>query len=100
MALDIIRLYIDALSEFFSLSDPAVAPSPGGTRIPSFVPQGSNSLSTAHYLGKILTELGEFVNDITAVDLSSEATSGLRNLLDIVRWKFQEVLCDSWLNGV
>ncbi|KAG8954915.1 hypothetical protein FRC04_010399 [Tulasnella sp. 424] len=105
MALDIVKEYIAMVSEFFNVSDPAVKSSPKpptssidpvvGTTA-AFVPLATNSLTSAHFLQKILSEIAEVVNDVTPVDISSEANFGLSNLLISARWKFEEVLCGLW----
>ena len=98
MALEIIRLYVSLLSEFFVFSDVAVM-SPGrGTAPPGF-PKCSNSLTTAHHLMKILGEIQDSVNDVTGMDITSEATSSLKALLESARWKFQDILVSTWLRG-
>ncbi|OSD08742.1 hypothetical protein PYCCODRAFT_1448893 [Trametes coccinea BRFM310] len=96
MALDIIKLYISLLSEFFLFSDMAVM-SPGRNTTPPLFPKDSNSLTTAHHLMKILGEIQDSVNDVTGMEISSEATSILKNLLESARWKFTDLLVNAWL---
>ncbi|KAG8889358.1 hypothetical protein FRB98_004642 [Tulasnella sp. 332] len=105
MALDIIKLYIQQISEVFTISDPAVVKSkqskpPSDSMMgtsAAFVPLGSNSLTSSHYLAKILAEIGDCVHDVSAGDISSEASFSLTGLWDGVKWKFVDVLCDLWL---
>ncbi|KAG9001171.1 hypothetical protein FRB93_012253 [Tulasnella sp. JGI-2019a] len=105
MALDIIKLYIQQISEIFTVSDPAVAKSkqskpPSDPMIgtsAAFVPLGTNSLTTSHYLVRILTEIGDCLNDVSAGDISSEASFSLTGLWDGAKWRFVDVLCDLWL---
>jgi len=104
MALDIVRLYVTHLSEFFSLSDMAVAASPSsisvsGATIPSFVPMSCNSLTAAHYLTATLAEMQECVNETIAMDVSGDANSNVKNLLESARWKFEEALSAVWVRG-
>ena len=102
MATDIVKLYISLLSEFFSLSDMAVATSPGGNTTmvePSFLPPGTNSLSTSFYLARILQEITECINDIGATEMSTEAGAGLKELLDAARGRFEDALGYTWLRG-
>jgi exocyst complex component 2 len=102
MATDIVHLYISLFSEFFSLSDMSVSPSPGGSATvpePSFLPPGSNSLVTSFYLTRILQEISECVNDIGATEMSSEAGAGLKELLDATRGRFEDALSYAWLRG-
>lgn len=100
MTLDIVKLYISLISQFFNLSDMAVMTSPSGsnnnTPLP-LLPENSHSISTAHYLIKILAEVHETVNELNAMEISNEAASGLRNLLESAKWRFEDVLIGSWL---
>ncbi|KAK7046645.1 exocyst complex component SEC5 [Favolaschia claudopus] len=96
MALDIIKLYISLISQFFKLSDMAVATSPGGSSPPE-LPANSNSLCTAHYLLKILGEIQETVNELTGMDISNEAASGMKSLLESAKWRFEDLLVTAWL---
>ncbi|PIL27676.1 hypothetical protein GSI_10828 [Ganoderma sinense ZZ0214-1] len=96
MALDIIKLYISLLSEFFMFSDMAVM-SPGRDLTPPLFPKTSNSLTTAHHLMKVLGEIQDSVNDVTGMEISSEATSSLKSLLETARWKFEDLLVNAWL---
>ncbi|KAF7350428.1 Exocyst complex component SEC5 [Mycena venus] len=96
MALDVIKLYISLVSQFFKLSDMAVMTSPGGSTSPE-LPTNSNSLCTAHYLMKILGEVQETVNDLNAMEISNEAASGLKSLLESAKWRFEDLLITAWL---
>ena len=101
MALDIIKLYISLISEFFKLSDMAIMASPGRANepLPGLLPQNSNSFTSAHFLMKILNEIQESVNDLTALDISTESASSLRSLLDSTKWRFEDILIAAWLRG-
>ncbi|KAJ3878404.1 exocyst complex component sec5 [Lentinula edodes] len=101
MALDIVKLYISFLSQFFNLSDMAVTSSPG---IPSsndatstLLPSNSNSLSTAHYLLKIFGEIQDCVNELNAMEISGDVSASLKGLLDSTKWRFEDVLIAAWL---
>ncbi|KAI0711370.1 exocyst complex component Sec5-domain-containing protein [Earliella scabrosa] len=96
MALDIVKLYIALLSEFFMFSDMAVM-SPGRNATPPLFPKSSNSLTTAHHLMKVLGEIQDSVNDVSGMEISSEATSSLKALLESARWKFEDLLISAWL---
>ena len=101
MTLDIVKLYISLISQFFNLSDMAVMASPSGsnnTPLP-YLPKNSHSISTAHYLVKILAEVHETVNELNAMEISNEVASGLRNLLESAKWRFEDILIGSWLRG-
>ncbi|TEB31864.1 hypothetical protein FA13DRAFT_1754665 [Coprinellus micaceus] len=99
MALDIVKLYISLISQFFNLSDMAVMASGNGTSntAPAHLPKTSHSLSTAHYLLKILAELQDTVNEVNGMDISNEVSSLLKSLLESARWRFEDILINCWL---
>jgi exocyst complex component 2 len=101
MALDIIKLYITLLSEFFKLSDVTVMVSPGSNSSVSLphMPSHSNSFTTAHFLMKMLGEVQDSVNEVNGMEISSEAASGLKSLLESVRWRFEDILNHAWIRG-
>lgn len=100
MALDIVKLYISLISEFFTLSDMAVMASPSSRGSgPAYLPPDSHSLSTAHYLMKILGELQESVNELNGMEISNEASSSLKSLLESAKWRFEDILINAWLRG-
>ncbi|KAI0065245.1 hypothetical protein BV25DRAFT_1822396 [Artomyces pyxidatus] len=97
MALDMVKLYISLLSEFFVFSDMAVmTPSVGGSAAP-LLPADSNSLTTAHYLMKVLSEIQDNVNEINGMEISSDISASLKGLLESARWRFEDVLVQAWL---
>lgn len=102
MASDVIRLYISLISQFFTLSDMAVISSESGhgTTVPPFVPQSSNSLTTAYYLARILSEIQDCANEVLAMDISPDANSGMKSLLESTRWRFEGALTGVWLRGL
>ena len=101
MALDIVKLYISLLSEFFTLSDVAVMASASKTNAkqPAFLPTQSNSFITAFFLMKILGEIQDSTNELNGMEISNEATSGLKNLLESTKWRFEDILTNTWLRG-
>src|SRR4051794_483930 len=100
MALDIIKLYISLLSEFFTLSDMAVMLSSRNTSaLPPLLPLHSNVFTTGYYLAKILGEVQDGVNEVNGMDISSEAKNELKGLLESTRWRFEDVLIAAWLRG-
>lgn len=101
MALDIVKLYISLISEFFTLSDMAVMASPGGSNnsSPPLLPLNSNSLSTSHFLMKILGDIQETVNELNSMDISNESAQSLKGLLESTKWRFEDILVNSWLRG-
>lgn len=99
MALEIVKLYISLLSEFFVLSDMAVMRSAESVTTPPLLPSDSNVLTTAHYLMRLLSEIVETTGELTNMDISGEAAAGLRSLLESTRWKFEDVLVHAWARG-
>jgi len=100
MASDVVKLYISLLSEFFKLSDIVVMSSPSMKESqPLQIPRNSHSLSTAHYLMKILGELQETINELHALEISPEVGSSLKSLLESVEWRFVDLLVNNWLRG-
>jgi exocyst complex component 2 len=100
MVLDMVRSYIALLSEFFSLSDMAAASAASKSGVlPAFLPIGSDTLTTSHYLIRILGEITECVNELQGMDVSADTNSSFRELLETATWKFEETLCATWLRG-
>jgi exocyst complex component 2 len=95
MALDIIKLYISLLSEFFILND--VLSNSSTTTSPLHLPSHSNSLTTAHWLVKVLGEVQDCVTEISALELGESGL--LKGLVESVRWRFEDVLVRSWMRG-
>lgn len=102
MALDIVKLYISLLSEFFMFSDSRVSspPNTGTEPTPPLLPRDSNSLTTAYQLMKILGEIQDSVNDVNAMEISNEASSSLKGLLESARWKFEDIVTHGWHRGI
>jgi exocyst complex component 2 len=98
MALDIIKLYISLISQFFKLSDVTVMSLPGPHQSPPpLLPENAHSLCTAHYLLKILSDVQETVTELNGMDISSD--TGLKSLLESVKWRFEDILIHTWLRG-
>jgi exocyst complex component 2 len=95
MALDIIKLYISLLSEFFILND--VLSNSSTTTSPQHLPSHSNSLTTGHWLTKILGEVQDCVTEISALDLGEGDL--VKGLVESVRWRFEDILVRSWMRG-
>ncbi|KAF8801103.1 exocyst complex component sec5 [Phlegmacium glaucopus] len=96
MALDIVKLYISLISEFFMLSDMAVMAT-SNNKVPPLLPTNSHSLSTAYYLLKMLNDIQETVNELNLMEISNEASAGLKGLLESTKWRFEDVLITAWL---
>ncbi|KAH7868251.1 uncharacterized protein C8R40DRAFT_1164056 [Lentinula edodes] len=101
LALDIVKLYISFLSQFFNLSDMAVTSSPGipssNDVISTLLPSNSISFSTVHYLLKIFGEIQDCVNELNAMEISGDVSASLKGLLDSTKWRFEDVLIVAWL---
>ncbi|GES86089.1 exocyst complex component Sec5-domain-containing protein [Rhizophagus clarus] len=99
MASGVIELYASFLSELFTLS-PVPNEIPDTPTIkyekPSFVPLQSDSVTTCYFLTRILNEMNECVNDINSINMASEASGTLSQLMDQTRWRFLEVICEAW----
>lgn len=100
MAHEIIKLYVSLLSEFFVFSDMAVTTPQGEGSFAPFLPEDSNSLTTAHYLMKVLTEIQDNVNEINSMEISGEMSSSLKGLLESAKWGFEDVLTHAWVRGM
>ncbi|KAJ3969971.1 exocyst complex component sec5 [Lentinula raphanica] len=101
MALDVVKLYISFLSQFFNLSDMAVMSSPSfppaNDTSSTMLPSNSTSFSTAYYLLKIFGEIQDCVNELNAMEISAEVSATLKGLLDSTKWRFEDVLISAWL---
>ncbi len=108
MAADVVRLYISLISQFFTLSDMAVS-SPSelssassgvsGADFPPFMPQSSNAindcaLSDTYTCGDTGMRVGDGY-----LEVSSDASSGMKGLLESARWRFENALTVVWLRG-
>ncbi|KAF9564481.1 hypothetical protein CPC08DRAFT_788512 [Agrocybe pediades] len=94
MALDIVKLYISLISDFFKLSDVAVM---GGTynSNPRLIPRNTHSPCNAYYLLKISADIQETVNELNGLEISQD--NALKSFLESVRWRFEDILIESWL---
>lgn len=104
MALEIIKLYISTLSQFFTLSDVAIAEAAiredgEDPPIPPFVPAGTTVIAACYFSERLLEDLAECAGELMVVDVGSEAGQGLRSTLDSLRWRFEEVIAATWARG-
>ena len=101
MAADIIKVYITLISEFFKLSDVSLMANNDNRDnvTPPLLPIHSNSFTTVQFLMKILGEIQDCVNEANGMEISVEVTSGLKSLLESVRWRFEDILTRAWLRG-
>ena len=68
--------------------------------IDSLMPANSHSLSTTHYLLRIMGEIQETVNELNSMEISSDAGVSLRGLMESAKWTFEDVLISAWLRGM
>lgn len=99
MALDIVRLYISFIAEFFEFSDVEITTPTGPEHHPSFLPKGSNSITMAHFLIKALSEVLETISEVSALEISSEVSTNIKSFLESTRRGFQETLIQAWKRG-
>ncbi|BGP12574.1 hypothetical protein JCM10213_004839 [Rhodosporidiobolus nylandii] len=110
MTQDIVTLYVSLLSSFFTLSSsthsPTIAQNPSSNPaedlnatppMPLFVPPVSSSTTNCHWLLRVLNELMECVSEMSALELSGEATQSLKELVASTRWRFEEAICSGWV---
>lgn len=69
------------------------------TKVPPLLPDHSHSMTTAHYLLKILNDIQETVNELNLMEIAHEASTGLKSLLESVKWRFEDILITAWLRG-
>lgn len=106
MALEVVKLYISLLSTFFTLSDVSISESSRSKSqgenmpVPSFVPSGTTVLSACHFGEKLVEDVNEGIGELMGVDIGSEAGNGLRNMLDSLKWRLQEVVTALWARGM
>ncbi|KAF4616664.1 hypothetical protein D9613_008483 [Agrocybe pediades] len=119
MANEIVKLYISLISQVFQLSEVAVmsrsqsfnsssssssslnklamTQTADTFEIPRVFPPDSNSLFTAQRLHKVLIEVQECAGDLGALEISTEVSSGLKSLVESLRWRFVDVLVHDWV---
>jgi exocyst complex component 2 len=99
MALDIVKLYISFIADFFGLSDVEITSPTGPEKHPSFLPHTSNSITMAHFLIKMLGEVQESISEISALEISSEVNTNIKSFLESARRGFQKALIHAWKRG-
>ncbi|WVW81078.1 hypothetical protein I302_103069 [Kwoniella bestiolae CBS 10118] len=101
MAMEIIKSYINTISQFFTLSDISLSDSSKSSSeenftMPSFVPDHTTSITSCYFAEKILEEINDCSLELLNVDVGNEARSGLKGLLDSARWRFVQVVGATW----
>jgi exocyst complex component 2 len=105
MTLDIVKLYNSTLSQFFTLSDVAISEvsykkEGDDIPLPSFVPHGTSVITACYFGERLVEDVAECANELGAVDVGNEATSGLRGMMSSLRWRFEEAITATWSRGV
>lgn len=105
MTNEILLHFIATLSRYFNFSHEQIQPPALNDSeqplppLPSFVPETSTTLTSAHYLIKLLNDLSETVNELGSLNLPKQANEDLQDLLSSARWRFIDVLCLLWVRG-
>lgn len=99
MALDIVKLYISFVAEYFMFSDIEITSPARQENHTSFLPKVSNSITTAHFLTKVLGEVQETMNEVSGLEISSEVNTNTKRFLESARRGFQETLIQAWRRG-
>jgi len=99
MALDIVKLYISVVAEFFMFSDVEITSPTGSGNRPPVLPNASNSITMAHFLIKLLGEVQDTISEVSALEISSEVSTNTKSFLESVRRGFQETLTQAWKRG-
>ncbi|KAK8850389.1 hypothetical protein IAR55_004307 [Kwoniella newhampshirensis] len=101
MAFEILRLYNTSLSQFFTLSDVAIAEAAirkegEDLPMPPFVPAGTSVITASYFGEKLVDEVAECAGELLGMDVGGDAGNGLKSLLDSLRWRFEEVISVTW----
>ncbi|RSH82118.1 hypothetical protein EHS25_006051 [Saitozyma podzolica] len=101
MCLEIVKLYTSYLSQFFTLSDVALAESSprregSDPPVPPFVPEGSSVLTACFFAERLVEEVAECVGELMSVDLGPEAGNSLKAMTDSMRWRMGEAIAATW----
>lgn len=99
MALDIVKLYISFIVEFFMFSDVEITSPTRSENHASLLPKVSNSITTAYFLIKLLGEVQETMSEVGALEISSEVSTNTKSFLESARRGFQETLIQAWKRG-
>lgn len=111
MTVEILKLYISLISQFFTLSDVAIASSPNNPTsqdCPEFVPAHSNSITTSHFTSRILTDIVDTCTELEGIGgvtsgekpgSQNDARNALKGLIESCRWRFEEAICSTWSQG-
>ncbi|GJJ75072.1 exocyst complex component 2 [Entomortierella parvispora] len=59
-------------------------------------PRTENAVVSGFFLGRIITEVSNCVNDVSGLSLRGGAFMILVDMMQQIRWKFVETICESW----
>lgn len=104
MALEILKLYSSLLSQFFRLSDPAVAESTsrkdGGHQLPSFVPAGTTVITACYFAEKLVEYVSDCAGELAVHEVVNDSGNSMKGLIESMKWKMQEVIGAAWARGM
>ncbi|OXC68440.1 hypothetical protein AYX13_02890 [Cryptococcus neoformans] len=100
MALEIVKLYSSLLSQFFKLSDPAVAESTprkdSNTQLPSFVPAGTSAIIACYFAEKLVEDISDCAGELAGHEVVNDSGNGMKGLVESMKWKMREVIGVVW----
>lgn len=106
MVRDILQLYSSQMSHMLVDNLVPGRPRPGENANEGAPEEGSDetprtesAVVTAFFLGKIITEVSNCVNDVNGLSLRDGAFMILVDMMQRVRWRFVEVVCYNWGEG-
>jgi len=62
-------------------------------------PRTENAVVSGFFLGRIVTEVSNCVNDVSGLSLRGGAFMILVEMMQQIRWKFVETICENWGEG-
>ncbi|KAF9355116.1 hypothetical protein BGX34_010645, partial [Mortierella sp. NVP85] len=95
MVKEIVQLYSSQMTSML-IDSLVLEPSQEAQGEDSEVQRRENSIVTAFFLGKIITEVSNCVNDVNGLSLRGGAFMVLVDMMQRIRWKFLEVVCEYW----
>ncbi|KAF9437553.1 hypothetical protein BGZ76_000261 [Entomortierella beljakovae] len=101
MVKDIIELYSShmkyMLIDNLVIDKPPASPKDGDESNPNdSTPRRESAVVTAFFLGKIVTEVSNCVNDVNGLRLRGGTFLVLVDMMQRIRWKFVEAICEKW----
>lgn len=104
MALEIVKLYNSLLSQFFKLSDPAIAESTprkdSNHQLPSFVPAGTSVITACYFAEKLVEDISDCAGELAGHEVVNDSGNGMKGLVESMKWKMKEVIGAVWARGM